>query len=349
MQKYLIVGDVHFSQYSSIVNRRGKKYSCRLENLIECLNWVQDFSREQNIDKEIYLGDFFERPSLEAEEITALQEINWNDKPKTFLVGNHDSNISTLDFSSTKIFEFINNSTVVSSPMNENINDNITFTYIPYIIPTEDMSIHEYMKWSYKNVIFAHEDLRGLSYGKYVTSTGFDVNEIARGCTLFLDGHLHNGCKIGDNIILVGNLTGQNFTEDANLYKHSVYIMTIDDSGYNITLDRYDVPCAMNFYKFKINTLEDLEQLKSLTNNDVVSVTCNTKYFVECKELIESLDLMGSRINIFYESDGIDQSEESIDFTVRDHIQQFINFVRANIEDSKALEEELSLLGGGLN
>lgn len=38
MKKFLIASDLHWSQYSSIVRKRGKKYSVRLHNLINSMN-----------------------------------------------------------------------------------------------------------------------------------------------------------------------------------------------------------------------------------------------------------------------------------------------------------------------
>ena len=70
--KILIVGDVHWSTYSSIVRSRGKKYSTRLENLINSVNWAERIADEENCDRIIYLGDFFDKADLTAEEITAL-------------------------------------------------------------------------------------------------------------------------------------------------------------------------------------------------------------------------------------------------------------------------------------
>ena len=38
VKKFLIYADPHWSQYSSIVRKRGNKYSMRLHNLINSLN-----------------------------------------------------------------------------------------------------------------------------------------------------------------------------------------------------------------------------------------------------------------------------------------------------------------------
>lgn len=73
--KVAICGDVHWSTSSSIIRQRGTNYSERLENLIKSVNWFEDLSKEENCDMNIYLGDFFDRPDLNSQEISALSEI----------------------------------------------------------------------------------------------------------------------------------------------------------------------------------------------------------------------------------------------------------------------------------
>jgi len=75
MYKVAICGDVHWSIYSSIVRKRGRKYSQRLENLIKSVNWFEKLAKDQGCNSEIFLGDTFDRPDLSAEEMTALQDI----------------------------------------------------------------------------------------------------------------------------------------------------------------------------------------------------------------------------------------------------------------------------------
>lgn len=85
-----IWGDNHWSQYSSIIRKRGQKYSCRLENSIQSLNWVEKLAVDKNCDMTVCLGDFFDSSSLNAEEITALKDVHWSNLPKYFIVGNHE-------------------------------------------------------------------------------------------------------------------------------------------------------------------------------------------------------------------------------------------------------------------
>ena len=90
--KLLIVGDIHLSKYSSIVRSRGKNFSTRLEHIIKSISWAEQVAKEHDCVEEIFLGDTFDRPDLDREEITSLSEIEWNksSRLKHFIVGNHE-------------------------------------------------------------------------------------------------------------------------------------------------------------------------------------------------------------------------------------------------------------------
>jgi len=344
MKKYLLIGDSHWSAYSSILRSRGNKYTLRLEKLIEAFNWVEDFGKENNCDGEIWLGDTLDRPDLGCEEITALQEVKWNNIPKTFLVGNHESNVLNLDFSSTKVFEKIN-SRIIDKPLSEDINDMVNFTYIPYLTTDQIKPISNFITGKNKKVVFAHQDLAGLQYGLYKSTSGFDINDIDRNCDMFINGHLHSGCKIGRNIFLVGNLTGQNFTEDASKYDHLIYILTVHDDG-KLELESFEVPCSMNFYKIRIDSKNDFIKLDNLKNNALVSVVCSIKLATDVENYIKSKNnILERKITVYYGN--YKGSSDKIDFTVEDHIKLFVDFIHENMENSSILEDELIRLQGG--
>ena len=47
--KILLYTDVHFCKSSSIVTGRGKRFSTRLENIIESLNWAENLGKEKRV------------------------------------------------------------------------------------------------------------------------------------------------------------------------------------------------------------------------------------------------------------------------------------------------------------
>ena len=89
--KILVCGDVHWSQYSSIVRGRGEKYSKRLENLIKSVNWVEQLAWSCGCEAVINLGDFFDSTQLSAEEVSALKEVQWAPIAHVFITGNHET------------------------------------------------------------------------------------------------------------------------------------------------------------------------------------------------------------------------------------------------------------------
>ena len=112
----LIYTDNHFCQYSSILRKRGAKYSVRLENQIKSINWVQQLAVEQGCNAIYCLGDFFDQSALNAEELTALKDINWSATPNTFLVGNHELGNADATFTSAHLLKLIPSCLIINQP-----------------------------------------------------------------------------------------------------------------------------------------------------------------------------------------------------------------------------------------
>lgn len=345
MKKYLIYTDVHWSTYSSIVRRRGTRYSVRLENLIKSMNWVENLAISQNCDGEICLGDFFNSPVLEAEELTALQDVQWNHLPKKFIVGNHESAVNSLVYSSTKSLEALN-AEIIDKPLTEQINEKVSFYFMPYVYTDKALPLKSLVNidQSKKAVVFAHADLAGMEYGKFISTTGISVESILAGCNLFLNGHLHNESVIDNRIIMVGNLTGQNFNENAAIYDHLAYVLTVEDDG-GLKLESFSNPYSMNFYKIRIDNDQDLEQLRTVKDNAVVSVTCSDNMLEQVNRTLKSSKkIIESRVIVVYAQ--TKPAQEAGLFADTDHMRQFIEFAQQKLEPSSALTEELARLGG---
>ena len=102
--KILIYTDNHFCEKFSIVQKMGNKYTQRLENQIKSINWVEDLARKNHYDMVICAGDFFDKPNLTQQEITALNDINWYPQAEHyFLVGNHESEENDLHYNSAEV------------------------------------------------------------------------------------------------------------------------------------------------------------------------------------------------------------------------------------------------------
>lgn len=327
-----IVGDIHFSEYSSILRTRGTKYSTRLENCIQSINWAETIT--SNCEQVVYLGDFFDKPTLNASEITAFSEIEWNNKPHKFLVGNHEMGINNLIFSSAHIFNSGIN-TVIDKPQSETI-DNIELCYLPYILEIDrKSSINEYFsaQQSSRRIIFSHNDISGVQLGKFISKDGFSIDDIESNCDLFINGHLHNGSKLTDKIINVGNLTGQNFSENAFLYDHVILILDTN----TLKCEVYSNPYAINFYK--LSDISDIDKVK----NAVITIATTEDKLNYVKQLIsENINVLASRVIVEY-----NKNNNVITETLSiDHINEFRKFVLNEIGSSELVLEELDIING---
>lgn len=350
--KYLIYTDVHFSQYSSVLRRRGKNYSERLENIITSLNWAEEQAVVNNCNKIICLGDFFDKPELNCEELSALTEIKWANLPHNFLVGNHESNVSSLIYSSTYALNNIPLAKIIDKISFESNNCiKCDFLYLPYINEDERKKLIDYIPErdnSHKLVIFSHNDLSGIQYGKFESVKGFNLEEIENNCNLFLNGHLHNMGSVGKNIINVGNLTGQNFSEDGFNYRHCVCILNIDSEG-NIDIQFIENPFSNNFYKITINTEKDFELIDKLKGNSVVSFSCEHSLIDKLKEKIKDNKLIiESRLTIFRnDSNEVSLQEDVVKLNNIDPIEKFTLFIFDKLGTNNIVKEEVESIVRG--
>lgn len=337
--KVLLYTDTHWSAYSSIIRKRGKKYSQRLENLIQSVSWAEKISEEQNCDAVAMLGDFFDKSDLCAEEITALNDVEWNKKiPHYFLVGNHEMASNDLVYSSAHLFNLENFKVIDSVESIDCGSSRIVF--IPYILDGNRKSFSDYVGDSDKiTFVLSHNDLQ-IQYGSYKSESGFTPNEIEKSCELFINGHLHNGGFVWSKIINLGNLTGQNFSEDAFKYNHCVAILDTNSLGYDFC-EFIENPYAFNFYKITYDS-KFSKKIKSLKDNAVVAVTVKESDYdtakdilSNCKNVIESRFIVEREISIDNESD---VSELSGD----DHLQQFSTYILQTLGNSDIVLAELA-------
>lgn len=334
-----VIGDIHFCQYSSIVRRRGEKYSARLENCINSINWAEQLT--SGCDGVVYVGDFFDNATLNAEEISALQEIKWNDKPHKLLVGNHEMGINNLDYSSAHLFNLCPGLEIINKPHVEIAeDDSCTFAYLPYILKP-DKRIEEYFNdyeiRPFDTVItFSHNDIKGLQLGKFISEEGFEISNIRSFCQMFINGHIHNGSKIEEGVINIGNLTGQNFSEDALNYDHTALILDTN----TLVCEVYENPYAFNFYK--LDAVENDINLDNLKTNSVISLKTYFNDVNKYREIIEkSPNIVESRLSIIMPEVGDNESVAEETFSV-DHIKQFNDYVLETLGNNDIVREELA-------
>jgi DNA repair exonuclease SbcCD nuclease subunit len=329
---------------ASIINKLGTKYSVRLENCIESVNWLERMAEEYSCDYIINLGDFFDKPDLSSETITASKDIQWSDIMHYSIVGNHDASTSDLIFNSANSF-MADRHSIITEPQ-VLFTDDCDILFLPYVVECDRKPLDQYFLDANANtittgkprVIFSHNDIKGIQLGPVVSKTGFSVEEIEANCDLFVNGHLHNGQAITSSIINLGNLTGKDFGENAAKHAHNIAILDTK----TLKLEFIENPYAFNFYKIQIDTEADIAQLATLKSNAVVSIKCDSKLVDVVKQAVtETPNILESRIIITKNYDTAEVETTEIDLSV-DHLARFIECCRMNIETSTLLEEELA-------
>ena len=344
--KVLIIGDVHWSQYSSILRSRNEYHSVRLDNLIYSVNWAEEQAAYLNCSAIIYLGDFFDSNHLNAEEISALQHIRWAPTSHVFLTGNHETNVSNLNYSTADLFSLCPDARVIASPEHYVIEGtDFEFCFLPYILERDRQPLEAYFGIKrMKRFIFSHNDLKDVNYGNFLSPEGFEVNDIHTNCDLFINGHIHHHSYVTDKIINCGNLDGQNFTEDET-YRHGVLVLDTD----TLATDFVDNPYGIHFRKLDCSKVHDEETFENITNNlsgpHVLTIKVNEDFAQNAKLIMKKL----IRPNILEYRIIVDRTKD-LDYNLEntlediDHIKQFKTYVLTNIGNTKLIQDELSAL-----
>jgi predicted phosphodiesterase len=330
--KILIYSDIHISQDSSIVKSFGEKYSTRLEHIIKSLDWAEDLALKEHCEAVFNLGDTFDKPIIQPMEATAVQDIKWNNLPHYILVGNHDSNVESLEYSSVSILKKLGFN-IITETTHLNIN-NVDFTFIPYITNDNRKQFKEYIK-SENDIVLSHNDIAGFNFGRFISKDGFDIKDIEKNCRLYLNGHLHNSSFLSSKILNVGNLCGQNFTENSFKYKHGSWILDTD----NLSLNFYENPYALNFYNIEYKEEKDLNTIK---NNSVLQIKCERKNNNKLKENLDRIKdkIIATRV-LLYDVKSSESFDTSIKLEKVDYIKQFIDFIHDKVGDTDLVNFEL--------
>ena len=337
--RILVFSDNHFSEKSSIITKYGFKYTLRLENQIESLDWVETTALQKECDMIICLGDFFDHAQLTDQELTALNDIQWANIPHFFIVGNHESEENDLQYSSTMALlgpyrEIISHPALLEQ-------SGVELAFLPYVLESNRKPLTEFFTENPEKLrlLFTHNDILGLQLGPVVSRTGYSIEELESVCHLCLNGHLHNGTQISSKVINLGNLTGKDFSEDAFKYTHKVII--IDTDAMNV--DFIENPYAFNFYKLDILEIQDMSILKELKPNAVVSIKCKDFLVKQVRETVDTIsNIIESRIIVTKDPAQLGTEDIDISSLCVDQCEKFAECCRAKLDNNDVLEMELA-------
>lgn len=336
--KILFYSDVHRAAKMSIITKLGSKYTKRLEMLIDSLNWMLDTAKKYNCVATICAGDFFDKPNLTAEEITALNEINRDNYSflNYILVGNHDSDCLDLSYNVSNVLKS-KNRVIIDTPKNMTIG-NSQIHFIPYTTDYSNIDNYILDKDDTKaQILVMHNDLAGVNYGPIISKVGLDINYLSKKFDLILNGHIHNSEWITNNILNLGSISAHNFTNDSFKYKYGAWLFNTD----TLELTFIENPYAFNFYKLDIDSKEDFKKINTLKNNAVVAFQCKAALYQKLTEHLKTCEnIVNTRIILKQEI--ADSTKVDITDLVVDHFAKFVECCKSKLENTKILEEELT-------
>ena len=344
--KIFFFSDVHWNTTSSLVRQRGEKYSVRLEYLVKSMNWVNELAKKENCGAMICAGDFFDKSRISDEELTALNDIKWNDLDCYFLCGNHESSVSDLRYNVLTALESANHY-IITQPQLYNF-DHIDILFLPTIVESNRKELKEYINdvrdrlTGQPLVIVSHNDLAGLRYANGIESkTGFNVDEIKENCVLYLNGHLHNSTRPAKNIINLGSFSGHNFTNDSISYEYGVWILDTE----TLKMEFIENPYGFNFYTFEIWKPKDIEKLSSIKSNAVLRISCVENLMPTLKDELERYTdkIIEKIITQVVVDDTPDRELVDVSYKL-DYMAKLAELCRSTIPNSNILEEELSII-----
>ena len=330
--RLLIYSDVHWCVYSSILRERGEIFSKRLENLIKSVNWAEGLAIEKQCDRIYCLGDFFDQSVISAEELTALNEVKWSSSiPHYFITGNHEAGSKDLYMNSLETLGLSSFIKTIKAPEIEDI-DNCEFIYLPYS--------QEYnLDWvdvdrTKCRILFSHIDIKGIQMGPVISKVGYEIEELDKLCSIGFNGHIHNRSRISSKLLNVGNLTGQNFSEDGLKYSHGVYLFDTDTKE----LVFEENPYALNFYKLDLRnkTVLPVDKLK----NAVLSVQAFHSDKEQIEKFISDVSPVAYRVSYEYEPLKDNECIDVSQLVATDYLKRFADYMQS-IDSSEIMKEEL--------
>lgn len=322
MAKIIISADIHFCKRESLVDNR-------YPFLQKSIEWVDGLAADYHFD----LGDFFNTSHLTAEDVAVLDAIKFKNMWHC-ITGNHeqDGHNSLL-----KYFRDIH--VVYEKPQLKNFGKDVGWVlFIPYTkTPTPLSELLKKLPQGETCIVCSHCDFVGM-FGTE-EGAGYTLDEINEDARIkaWFNGHYHQRMILSNKIVVVGNLCGQNFTQ--NFDPHGVLVYDTADGTYEFV----ENPYALMFGKMDTSRPDCRKVRKEVEGDKFRRYVLAIQTDSETKPLIKEWAdkyLVASRI-LISDVAGAGLAEEEVvqgDLTTVDHIGLFFKEVAARFGEEIANE-----------
>lgn len=207
MAKIVLWADFHFCKRESLVEDR-------YPFLKKSIEWADSQSGDLFFD----LGDFFNTSHLSAEDVAVLDSIKFKNSWHC-ITGNHEQ-----DGSNSLLKYFRNLHTVYEKPQLKNFGKSIGWVlFLPFTKhPTPLNELLKKLPEGEQVVVVSHCEFVGM-FGTE-EGAGYSITDITVDprIKMWFNGHYHTRRQLSHKIMVVGNLCGQNFTQ--NFEPHGVCV-----------------------------------------------------------------------------------------------------------------------------
>ena len=302
------------------------------------MQWVEDLAEYVKADAVVCLGDFFDKDTLTGEELTALNEVRWASMPHNFVVGNHEISAADLSISSQHVLALGERFVVHDHPLSVQVGSK-QLCFLPYQAEENIKSLAEYFPEPLPRIVFSHNNIKGVQMGHFLSDVGLDLTDVTNNSWLFFNGHIHNAGCLASHVWNVGNLTGQNFSEDAERYEHVVVVIDTETGA----VTPYRNPHALNFYKIDCSNEPNIPiRLAQITQpNAVVSVRVREADRQQVQELLKvHINVLEYRVTVVPEVAAVADTRRE-EFSKVDYLAEFQSFIQETLGATEDVVAEL--------
>ena len=246
MSKIVISADIHFCKRESLVEDR-------YPYLVNSINWADGLVGDLHID----LGDMFNTAHLTAEDVAVLDTIKFKNSWHC-ITGNHEQ-----DGHNSLLRYFRDFHTVYEKPQLRNFGGDIGWIlFIPFSkTPVPLSELLKKLPAGERVLVCSHCDIVGM-FGTE-DGAGYRIDDVEQESRIkmWFQGHYHQRMRLSHKIQVVGNLCGQNFTQNFDPHGVAVYDTVTNEFEF------VENPYALMFGKMD-TSVPDCMKIRKLVEGD---------------------------------------------------------------------------------
>lgn len=290
--KYIVFSDLHAHEFTEFAKPDDNYINSRLANIVHSVEDVFSLARKEQRTV-LFAGDLFHaRGSVRSEVFNFIFKVFMEnqDVPVIMIRGNHDASNNHIDSpSSIEPFGVFPNVHLITQLEHFDYQGD-SITAISY--GDEHAEMKAFIKDNPADILLAHVGIEGaLGAGRSKLEGAFTVSDMyPEDNKIVLMGHYHRSQKFTDNMLYVGNLVAQNFSDSG-----------MEKGAWTFEIDNHELK-ELTFVNLGYPMFEtvDLASYKDVSETSYVRLNA-TKEEVKTMEMTTDLP-ENVRLDIAYET-----------------------------------------------